>query len=74
MWHRRQAGAHVMWEIRSSRLCVDYVADSGTSSVDSISDSRRAQGADHGLWITLDHCQVGTDGDLRAPAALFPVL
>ena len=36
--------------------------------------SRRAQGADDGLRVTLDYGQVGTDGDLRAPAALLPVL
>ena len=36
--------------------------------------SRRAQGADDGLRFPLDDGQVGTDGDLRAPAALLPVL
>jgi PIN domain nuclease of toxin-antitoxin system len=36
--------------------------------------SRGAQCADDGLRVTLDHGQVGTDGDLRAPPALLPVL
>jgi hypothetical protein len=36
--------------------------------------SRGAQGADDGPWVTLDDGQVGTDGDLRAPEALLPVL
>jgi len=35
---------------------------------------RSAQGADDGLRVTLDYGQVGTDGNLRAPPALLPVL
>jgi hypothetical protein len=37
-------------------------------------NSRRAQGADDGLRVTLDYGQIGTDGDLRPAAALLPVL
>ena len=44
------------------------------SSVDWASGSRRAQSADDGLRVPLDDGQVGTDGDLRAPPALLPVL
>jgi len=44
------------------------------SSVDWASGSRGAQGADDGLRVPLDDGQVGTDGDLRAPPALLPVL
>jgi hypothetical protein len=36
--------------------------------------SSSAQSPDNRLWVTLDDGQVGTDGDLRAPAALLPVL
>jgi len=35
---------------------------------------RSIQGADHGLRIPLDDGQVGTDGDLRPPPALLPIL
>ena len=76
--HMPRARSHGMLRFPVARRVSTAYTHSGFSSHVGASRmairSRRAQRADDGLWVTLDYGQVSTNGDLRTPASLLPVL